>query len=446
MVGYVCSFLSTHVMYILSKDVMSYKTYYSNWEIIIARIRVIQCKIHDSMSIWDIAYKFSMHRNTVRNIINIYEAHAPPEFREKIISGAHFSSKEIEACTFLFPRSRRPRTHSRQASSSEETKIITDFKKIWVWSKKLVMILTRKKEIGNLTLAQVRWIYKRNGFRVQKVRTKNGETRSLYNYRDISAFEDMHYDTKEIADAKSLPLEIYENLKHNTHLPLYEWNIIDVASRSRFMAYSRWKNSTFWLQFLIFATSHLRYHWVTKHIRYHTDWGSEFFSGSEKKMEGWNELLRELNAEIDCYNPNWDIRKNLIERSHRSDDEEFLIPFAGSIKTKGQFMTQAQEYSDYWNTLRGHSGKGMDGKTPKEKLLSLWIHQAERILGFKVLCLDESFYLLQKHLEYFQFQRLLWSIPKEQLVSERKFSIDLITRYSHMQEYAQNVLTYYLLK
>ncbi len=88
-------------------------------------------------------------------------------------------------------------------------------------------------------------------------------------------------------------------------------------------------------------------------------------------MEGWNELLRELNAEIDCYNPNWDIRKNLIERSHRSDDEEFLIPFAGSIKTKGQFMTQAQEYSDYWNTLRGHSGKGMDGKTPKEKLLSL---------------------------------------------------------------------------
>jgi putative transposase len=49
----------------------------------------------------------------------------------------------------------------------------------------------------------------------------------------------MHYDTKEIADAKSLPLEIYENLKHNTHLPLYEWNIIDVASRSRFMAYSR---------------------------------------------------------------------------------------------------------------------------------------------------------------------------------------------------------------
>jgi putative transposase len=384
-----------------------------------------------------------MHRNTVGNVMNIYEALAPPEFRAKIISGAHFSLEEIEACTFLLPRSRRPKSHSRQVSGSEEIKIIADFWKIKVGAKKLVMILTRKKEIGNLTLAQVRWIYKRNGFRVQKVRTKNGETRSLYNYRDISAFEDMHYDTKELADAKSLPLEIYENLKHTIHLPIYEWNIIDVASRSRFIAYSRWKSSTFWIQFLIFVTSHLRYHWITKHIRYHTDWGSEFFSGSERKMVEWNELLIELDAEIDCYNPNWDIRKNLIERSHRSDDEEFLIPFGASMKTKVQFMAQAQEYSDHWNMLRGHSGKGMDGKTPKEKLLSLWMHQAERILSFKVLYLDESFYLLQKHLEYFQFQRLLWSIPKELFVSERKIFIDLITRYSHMQEYAQNVLTYY---
>jgi hypothetical protein len=49
----------------------------------------------------------------------------------------------------------------------------------------------------------------------------------------------MHYDTKELADAKSLPIEVYENLKYNKHLPIYERNIIDVASRTRFIAYSR---------------------------------------------------------------------------------------------------------------------------------------------------------------------------------------------------------------
>ncbi len=120
-------------------------------------------------------------------------------------------------------------------------------------------------------------------------------------------------------------------------------------------------------------------------------------------MGEWNELLLEVDAEIDCYNPNWDIRKNLIERLHRSNDEEFLIPFGASIKTKKQFMTQAQEYSEYWNTLRGHRGKGMYGKTPEEKITSLGIHKAKQILTFRVLHLDDSFHLLQRHLEYFAF-------------------------------------------
>jgi hypothetical protein len=50
----------------------------------------------------------------------------------------------------------------------------------------------------------------------------------LYNYEEIGAFDDGHYDTKVLADAKSLPTHIYENLKHNKHLPLYEWNIMFV--------------------------------------------------------------------------------------------------------------------------------------------------------------------------------------------------------------------------
>ena len=87
----------------------------------------------------------------------------------------------------------------------------------------------------------------------------------------------------------------------------------------------------------------------------HTDGGVEFFSGSEEKQRGWNSLLLELDTDIDCYNPNWDIRKNLIERFHRSDDEEFLIPFGAQWKTKKDFILQATEYSDYWNTKRSHS-------------------------------------------------------------------------------------------
>jgi uncharacterized damage-inducible protein DinB len=62
--------------------------------------------------------------------------------------------------------------------------------------------------------------------------------------------------------------------------------------------------------------------------------------------------LKELEANIDCYNPNWDIRKNLIERSHRSDDEELLIPFGHEFKTLENFMVHGQEYNDYRNKKR----------------------------------------------------------------------------------------------
>lgn len=79
--------------------------------------------------------------------MNIYEALAPPEFREKIISGSHFSLEEIKSCTFLLPGSRRPKAHSKQASKQEEAKIIADFEKIKVGAKKLVMILNRKKTL-----------------------------------------------------------------------------------------------------------------------------------------------------------------------------------------------------------------------------------------------------------------------------------------------------------
>ena len=423
---------------------MNYKTYCKNHETVSIRIRIIGHRVRDGTDICEIAHHYSMHRNSVTNIMHLYEAGASPEFREKISSWTHLSQKEIETLwMFLLPLSRKPHSHPKQANLAEEAKTLSDFKQVKVGAKKLVMMLGRKKELWNLTIGRVKWIYKRNNLRVQKVRTKNGETRSLYNYRAIGAFEDMHYDTKVLADAKSLPEEIYDNFKNNEHLPLYEWNIIDVASRSRFIAYSRGKSSTFWLQFLVYTLSHLRYHGISRHIRVHTDGGVEFFSGSERKQWEWNTILAELDADIDCYNPNWDIRKNLIERSHRSDDEEFLIPFGASMKTRKQFMVQSQEYSDYWNTLRSHSGKGMEGRTPEEKLRALWIHNAWNILTFKVLHLDETFTLLQEHLEYFQFQLLLKSVPKERFISERKIWLDLLTRYPHMKSYAQNVLTYY---
>lgn len=426
------------------KDPMNYKTYLKNNEEITIKLRIIKHRIVDKEAIKSISYRYSMHRNSVRNIINLYKNEASIELKNMINSKVHLTSHNTETlCSFLKPKSRKPLSHSKQANKSEEKQIIDWYEKTKVWPKRLRNNLEQRWEIWSLTLAKIRGVYKRNWFKIKKVRTCNWETRSLYNYEEIWAFDDWHYDTKELADAKSLPPHIYKNLKHNKHLPLIEWNIMFVWCRVRFTAYSRWKSSTFWLQFLVLVLSHLRYHWIKWHINMHTDWWWEFFSNSERKQWKWNNTLKELDADIDCYNPNWDIKKNLIERSHRSDDEEFLIPFGDIMTTKNKFMSQAQKYNDYRNKSRIHSWKGMNNKTPKQKLLALWIHNADKILDFKVLYLDSYFYQLQRHLEFFYFQRDIKLTPLQKLKNDRKTSIDLVTKYFHLRFYAQNVLTYY---
>jgi hypothetical protein len=55
------------------------------------------------------------------------------------------------------------------------------------------------------------------------------------------------------------------------------------------------------------------------------DGGVEFCSASEKKLASWQKRLSPLNVELYQYEGPKDPRKNLIERSHRTDDEEFYI-------------------------------------------------------------------------------------------------------------------------
>lgn len=428
----------------ISKDLMNYKFYLKNNDEISIKLRIVKHRIVDKFQVQEIAFKYSMWRNTVGNIIKTYNQKAPLELKQKIENNVSLSSQDLEKLWgFFLPKSRKPKSNSRQASISEQDKIISYFQKLKIWVKRLYTLLKRKNELWELTFAKIRWVYKRNSLKVKKVRTKNWETRSLYNYESLWAFEHWHFDTKVLADAKSLPKHIYENLKNNEHLPIYEWNIMFVWCRARFTAYSRWKISTFWLQFLMLVISHLRYCWVSDFIHMHTDWGTEFFSWSDRKKKEWNDILKLVDCDIDCYNPNWDIRKNVIERSHRSDDEEFLIPFGDEMKTKDSFMFRAQEYQNYRNNSRAHSWIAMNWLTPKEKLVKLWFYQADRILDFEVLFLDSCFFQLQRHLEYFYFQRELLATPLQMLRSDRKSFIDLLTLFPHLQLFAQNVLTYY---
>jgi len=77
-----------------------------------------------------------------------------------------------------------------------------------------------------------------------------------------------------------------------------------------------------------------------------------------------------------------------VERSHRTDDEEFYIPKVLGVYDSGGFLEVGRKWLWYYNVGRGHWGKGMEGRTPFEKAKSLipWLHPA--IAYFPVPLLD----------------------------------------------------------
>jgi hypothetical protein len=60
-------------------------------------------------------------------------------------------------------------------------------------------------------------------------------------------------------DKKALPAQVYDHIIEKK-LPLYEWNMIEVATRSRFTAYSHNLDSTFGFTFIMMVLLWLRGH------------------------------------------------------------------------------------------------------------------------------------------------------------------------------------------
>ena len=119
------------------------------------------------------------------------------------------------------------------------------------------------------------------------------------------------------------------------------------------------------------------------------DNGTEFCSGSERKEMDWNRIASAMNARIYSYEPRFDIRKNLIERSHLSDDEELYVSRGVFMKTKKDFTREVTDYAWYWNTKRPHSGIGMADKTPYEMVKQSKLLGVEKLLAFPTLILDD---------------------------------------------------------
>ena len=439
----------------LPLEPMNYKQSLKSEETeLLAKCRIVRYRLNNKKPEAEIALAFGMTRNSVGNTVRAFKTLISPEKQKIILEDSLIQETLLSLLSPLKNKKRAPKTNKRSASPAQEKLVLKLFnekgmcygyKRFWQTIQRMLGHDPPKElmPLKTITYSQIRGIYKRNALRVKKVRTKNRSQRALYVYPSLACFQYLHIDTKEILDQKALPIEIYEKFKINPELPIFEWNVIDAKTRTRFIAYSHQRTSEFGFHFLLFVVSFIRtQNLILPHIRIKIgmDNGYEFCLGSEKKEAEWNSHFNLINAEVYSYNPHFDVRKNLIERSHLSDDQEFFVPRAYAMNDESSFLAEAAQYNYYWNALRPHSGKHMDGCTPLEKLKNCGVSAPERILLFPTLLLDKHIGIVRQMSDFIRFEK---DFCNTNLSSQKEFA-ELKYRFKNY-EYAQNVLTQYLI-
>ncbi len=220
----------------------------------------------------------------------------------------------------------------------------------------------------------------------EKVRSSNGKAVRFYDWYKAEPFEIIQTDLKVILDKKALPQEVYHHLqRHN--LPLYQWTAECVNTRIRFLCYSYEKSFTNGLTFYLMVIAWLRAHNIRAELVFTVDWGEEFGGKSRQKITDLRKLLKPLGATIHQNHKGQSQENGFVERSHRTDDEEFYIPRLSTIKTNNQFFLEALNWEWYYNTKRDHSGEGMNS-TPYQKLQKQFYWIPKDICAFPPLLLD----------------------------------------------------------
>ena len=96
------------------------------------------------------------------------------------------------------------------------------------------------------------------------------------------------------------------------------------------------------------------------------DHGEEFGGKSWFKLQEQRKLIAGFGCRLIQNHKGHPEENAHLERSHRTDDEEFYIPRVLSITSEEQLLDEALGYVYYYNNLREHSSLGY--RTPFEAL------------------------------------------------------------------------------
>ena len=290
-----------------------------------------------------------------------------------------------------------------------------------------IRIADELKDVHGITLSThtIRNILRRHkkSLSLKQHKPHKKGVRQFVDWYNAKPFEIVQIDLKHIVDQKALSMEQINHI-HMRDLPLYQWGALDVNSRFKLIAYSQEKSWTNGLTWFLWVTSWIRSHGVTGEIVYTVDHGEEFGGKSWLKVVELKKLLSGFNCKFIQNRIKHPEENSHLERSHRTDDDEFYIPRILSIEDRQAFYKEALNYIYYYNNVRKHSGIGRI--TPFKHLSSQMPDLDDRIRIVPPLFLDNisvdlgswsGYHLLaQNHIEtsaFLQNRSVLFSYDRK---------------------------------
>ena len=293
----------------------------------------------------------------------------------------------------------RPKTPKRQPNRTPpevEARVISEKRKTHKGPIRLSLDLT--KEGIHVAPGTIRHILRRNrahlALDLPSHRPPRGK-REFFDWYSAQSFQIVQMDVKYIRDHKALSQAQIIHLDQHG-IPNYQWGALDVHSRFKLIAYSRertWTNGLCWYLWVI---SWLRSHGVTTQIVFTVDNGEEFGGRSWMKVRELRRLIGGFGCRL-VQNHKGHFEENAhIERSHRTDDEEFpgqlrsragYIPRALAIHSEEDLLNEALGYIYYYNNRREHSS--LSYQTPFQFLKRHMPHIDDHIRFVQPFILDD---------------------------------------------------------
>lgn len=165
----------------------------------------------------------------------------------------------------------------------------------------------------------------------------------------------------------------------------YQYTIIDECTRMRYLAY----HDSIWTQKVVETLKEAQKYFGFKIDLVQTDNGIEFTFDYTAQLTAYHKQPEQ--HPLDAYCATQGIEHRLIppgekelngkvERSHRTDDEEFYRSFKKRVKSIEEIRSKGKKWLRFYNQHRRHSG--IAKKTPSEFLKERLLLHPGRALGY----------------------------------------------------------------